>query len=125
VAVADNYAYITTGWSNTLYVVDVSNHAAPFAVGVGPFDMTSLAYPAGVAVAGNDAYVAAGNEGLRVILVSNPSAPVAVGFYNTPAYATGVTVVAGHAYVADSAGGFFILQYAPAAYLPILQKAAP
>ncbi len=37
-----------------------------------------------VVVVGNYAYVADGNAGLRIIDVSLPSAPIEVGFYDTP-----------------------------------------
>ena len=55
----------------------------------------------GVAVAGGYAYVADGLQGLRVIDVSTPSAPVEVGFVDTSGAAYGVAVAGGYAYVAD------------------------
>ena len=54
-----------------------------------------------VVVAGGYAYVAASEEGLRVIDVSTPSAPGEVGFVDTPDLALGVAVSGGFAYVAD------------------------
>jgi len=58
----------------------------------------------GVAVSGSRAYVADGEEGLRVIDIGNPSAPVEVGFVDTPG-AEDVAVSGGYAYVAG--GGAF------------------
>src|SRR4030042_1454371 len=52
----------------------------------------------GVAVAGGYAYVADDGGGLRVISVSTPSAPVEVGYYDTPGYAYGVAVAGGHSH---------------------------
>ncbi len=54
-----------------------------------------------VAVSGGYAYVADGSSaGLRVIDVSVPSAPVEVGFVDTPGIAGGVAVSGDYAYVA-------------------------
>ncbi|MCP4540848.1 MAG: hypothetical protein GY832_27240 [Chloroflexi bacterium] len=66
-----------------------------------------------VAVEGDYAYVAAGEQGLRVVDVSNPAIPTEVGFYNTPGDAHAVTVADGYVYVADWAGGLLILQFFP------------
>jgi hypothetical protein len=54
-----------------------------------------------VAVSGNYAYVADGNDGgLRVVNITNPVAPVEAGFYDTPGGAYGVAVSGNYAYVA-------------------------
>ncbi len=55
------------------------------------------------------AYVADGLEGLRIIDVGIPFAPVEVGFYDTPDYAWGVFVSNGFAYVADEGSGLRII----------------
>ena len=60
-------------------------------------------------VTGSHAYVADHSSGLRVIDVSTPSAPVEVGFLDTPAFASGVTVVGGYAFVADSYSGLRVV----------------
>ncbi|MBN1920197.1 MAG: hypothetical protein JW892_03050, partial [Anaerolineae bacterium] len=60
----------------------------------------------GVAVSGGYTYVADGyGGGLRVVDVSNPAAPVEVGYYDTPGSALGVAVSGGYAYVVDGYGG--------------------
>jgi pimeloyl-ACP methyl ester carboxylesterase len=65
-------------------------------------------YAFGVAVVGNNAYIASG-DGLRIINVSNPLVPTEVGFYDTPGYALGVEVVENYAYVADHASGLRVI----------------
>ena len=74
----------------------------------------------GVALAGDTAYVAAGDVGgLRVIDVSNPSAPREVSFYDTPDDAYRVAVPGDNVYVADGWGGLIILRFlSRRVYLP-------
>ena len=55
----------------------------------------------GVAVVGRLRLRRGRDAGLRVIDVSTPSAPVEVGFVETPGGAVGVAVAGGYAYVAD------------------------
>jgi len=94
---------------NRLWVVDVSNKAAPVVQG-------ELAMPAAVKdvvmnSSGSMAVVAVGSYGIKVIDVSNPAAPSVMGSYDTPGTAWGValnstgTVV----YVADGSGGFKVV----------------
>jgi len=67
---------------------------------VGGVDTPTDAY--GVAVAGNYAYVAAGEfGGLQVIDVTDPANPQLVGSVATPAVAWDVAVAGSYAYVAD------------------------
>jgi hypothetical protein len=54
-----------------------------------------------VAVAGNYAYVADWEGGLRVVNISNPASPFEVGFCDTPENAYTVAVSGNYAYVAD------------------------
>ena len=63
-----------------------------------------------VAVSGDFAYVADDTSGLRVISISNPSAPVEVGRYATDA--SGVAVSGDYAYVAAYGGGLRIINVA-------------
>jgi hypothetical protein len=114
VAVVDTYAYVANGQG--LQVVDVSDPTAPHEVS---FYETPI-YVEGVAVAGDPssgsgqvyALVADGyGGGLRVIDVSNPAAPVEVGFYNMSGAAVGVAAVGNYAYVAGKGAGLFILRY--------------
>jgi hypothetical protein len=92
---------------NGFYVVDATDGAAPHLVG-GIETNSSLVFKR-VAVAGSFAYVACGGAGLRVINISNPSAPVIVGAYDTPGFAQGVAVNGSYAYIADDSAGLRIL----------------
>jgi hypothetical protein len=55
------------------------------------------------------AYVAAAESGLRVVDVSDPATPVALGALNTPGNANGVAVSGGFAYVADGPAGLRVI----------------
>jgi len=59
------------------------------------------------------AYVAGWESGLRVIDVSTPSAPVEVGFLDTPGYANGVAVSGSYAYLADYSYGLRVIDVSP------------
>ncbi len=75
VAVQGNYAYI--GLGPRLVILDVSTPASPSLAG-----QTGIlpAVVRGLAVAGNYAYVAADDQGLRIIDVADPAHPTGVGF---------------------------------------------
>jgi hypothetical protein len=62
-----------------------------------------------VQVVGNYAYVADDSSGLRIIDISNPTAPILKGTYDTPNGASGVQVVGNYAYVADGSSGLQII----------------
>jgi hypothetical protein len=109
VAVAGQYAYITD--RNEVRILDVSNPAAPVQVGVHDDGIEGANWWANdVAVVGRYLYVAWG-FGLRMLDVANPAAPVSVGFYDTTGVAGDVAVAGNLAYVADGAGGLFILRH--------------
>ena len=63
----------------------------------------------GVKVVDGFAYVADGESGLRIIDVSDPSAPVEIGAVDTPGYASDVDVVDAFAYIADGTEGMRII----------------
>jgi hypothetical protein len=64
--------------------------------------------------------VAENLSGLRVIDVSNPAAPVELGSFITPGFATGVEVVGGLAYVASGTYGLWVIDVSnPAAPVEI------
>jgi len=116
-AVVGEYAYVAdthdtgSGYLYRLLIFNVSNVTHPSLTGVYNFTTT----PADVAVAGNYAYVANVDAGLRVIDVSNPSAPVEAGVY-TSSRADGVTVAGSYAYVAEAGWGLRIIDiYNPTA----------
>jgi hypothetical protein len=104
VFVQGHYAYIGVGPSLTIW--DVSEPASPTVLGKTaplPNDVSDLY------VSGGCAYVATLEDGLRVVDVSNPTAPIEIGFYNTPGVARGVTVAGGYAYVADGYSGLRVV----------------
>jgi hypothetical protein len=78
--------------------VDVSNPSVP--VKMASCDTRAPALD--VVAAGNYAYIAAGEAGLRVVDISDPNAPTEVGFYDTPGNAVGVDVVDSYVYLADT-----------------------
>lgn len=91
---------------------------------IGALDTLGTAHD--VAFANGRAYVADGSEGLRIIDVSNPAAPVELGSLDTPApsNAFGVDVAGTHAFLADGFGGLRIIDVSvPAA--PVLRASAP
>ena len=84
-------------------IVDVSDPSNPFRVGV--CELPSIAM--GVSLAGNYAYIAGWEHGLRIIDISDPTNPFEVGFCNQSGdYLFGVSVLGNYAYAADF-GGFF------------------
>jgi hypothetical protein len=66
-------------------------------------------YGRDVYVLGDYAYVADGDEGLRIIDVSDPSSPTPAGNCDTQDDARGVFVLGGYAFVADGSGGLQIV----------------
>jgi len=87
--------------------MDVSHASAPREIGA--YDTPGYAYS--VRTAGRHAYVADGEAGLRIINVSDPSAPQEIGHYVPPqGDVRGVDVVGSYAYVAAGyAGGLRVV----------------
>ena len=81
VFVAGNYAYVVSGLSNALEIVNVSNPAAPVHAGsISNGGDVKLNGPTSVFVAGNYAYVTSiYSNALEILDVSNPAAPVHAG----------------------------------------------
>ena len=104
VAVDGNYAYI--GVQTRLVILDITSPVAPVVVGQ---TMITTDLVAGLAVSSGYAYVANGSRGLRVLNVNNPTAPIEVGYYDTPGYASDVTISDGYAYVADGTSGLRVV----------------
>lgn len=107
VAVDGSHAYVAAG-NRGLYVVDVSDPAAPLIAG-------SLETPGNandVRVLGGFAYVADGTSGLRIIDVSSPSAPVLASAINSTGTFTDLVVTGGTAYVAAGSSGLQIFDVA-------------
>lgn len=87
VAVSGDRAYLASGPS--LVVLDISSAARPAALGrAAPLSDIIL----GVTVSGGYAYVAAGRDGLVVVDISNPAAPIRAGSYDPGGYVMAVAV---------------------------------
>ncbi len=86
-----------------LRVVDVTNPAAPIAIG-----QTSAFTPSTILdaeLSGNKVYAAASGQGFYIFDVSNPRRPNVLGSYDTPGTARSVALSGGYAYVADDTWG--------------------
>jgi hypothetical protein len=102
-SVAGDYVFVADGGG--FLVFDVSNLAAPSIIG--SFDRL---YVTGIDVVGDYAYLADAWSGLRIVDISNPSAPIEVGFYDLPGdSATDVVVAGNYAYVARVLNGLWII----------------
>jgi hypothetical protein len=64
-----------------------------------------------VVVRDGHAYVAAGDGGLRVVDISDPTSPIEIGYYDTPGWAQEVALADDYIYLADDAGGLLILHF--------------
>ena len=62
-----------------------------------------------LAIAGRYAYVADGDSGLRIVDITDPTAPNEVSAYDTPGFASGVAVAGRYAYIADGGSGLRIV----------------
>lgn len=127
--VADYYAYVANE-RRGLLIFDVSNPARPMEVGAyRPDEPTQFrdVYVARGPVADSGkvyAYVADAYNGLRVVDVSDPTEPVAAGFY--PGSAVGVRVVGDYIFVAAQTGGLMVLRFTPGltqwTFLPLVLR---
>jgi len=93
-------------------VINVSDPTDPTLVG--GYDTSGYAW--GVAVAGDNAYIADEGSGLVVVDVSDPTDPTFVGGYDTLSYAEGVTVAGGYAYAADGGNGLVVIDVSNKSY---------
>jgi len=119
VVVSNGIAYVADGYGG-VNLIDVKNPARARHVGwyVVPFDEKhskfteadkGLGAAFGIAVSGNYAYVAAFNQGMRIVDVSNPTRPVEVSDQPTPLWAYQVQVGGQYAYIGDYDGGLRII----------------
>lgn len=107
-ALSEDRAFIST--ASRFAVIDVSDPAAPY-------EIAALETPAGpISISRSRAYVAAGEEGLRIIDISEPSAPHEVGFLLLPsresngrAVAISVAVAGRRAYVGTQRSGLLVI----------------
>ena len=82
VFVSGNYAYVASGNSDALEIVDVTNPASPVHKGVitDGTDGARLLKPTSVYVSGNYAYVTSINSNaLEIVDITNPASPVHKG----------------------------------------------
>lgn len=119
VAVSNGIAYVADGYGG-VNLIDVKDPARARHVGwyVVPFDEKSskfteadkgLGAAFGIAVSGTYVYVAAFNQGMRIVDASNPGRPVEVSHQPTPLWAYQVEVDGGYAYIGDYDGGLRIV----------------
>lgn len=109
VGIKGDYAYL--GMQYRLGILNVSNPAAPTLMGMtGTWPDKVLGVD--VDSNGEHAYVAAGNEGLRIIDVTNKRAPIEIGYFNNaPAggYAWDVKLFGSRVFIADGGAGLQIV----------------
>jgi hypothetical protein len=114
-AVVGNLAFVPDGPSG-LQVIDVTVSTEPALIG--SVDDAPGNYIS-VTVAGDYAYVGDGFiEGLRVIDISNPVAPVQVSFYTTSVSVLGVVIVDDLAYMSNCISGLLVMDVSNSA-LPV------
>ena len=65
--------------------------------------------PKDIYISGYYAFIANGSDGLLILNLNVPSAPVEISSYNTPGYAYGVSVSGEYAYVADGSAGLRVI----------------
>jgi len=94
-------------------------HVGPVALGF----VELPGYANGVALSGEDAFVAAGSAGLQVVDVSDPEAPAIVSALDTPGNANDVALGDATAYIADGVGGLQIVNIANAEQPALLGNA--
>jgi hypothetical protein len=120
--VVGNYLYVADQ-RNGLDIIDISTPASPTHVGNFQTDKsgsnggTAYGDATGLDVVGGYAYVAAYQEGLYIIDVSNPAAPTQAGVYTNGDYAWTVRVNGNYAYLANYNSGLEVID--------VSNKAAP
>lgn len=103
------HAYMANGWDDGLYVLDVGDPTDPRVVSkmarVGSFGR-----PFDVALIDDFALVAERGDGLGILDISEPSAPVRIGNFKLPGSLASSVVVRGRtAYVGNESAGLVIL----------------
>jgi hypothetical protein len=122
VTIDGNYLYVGTETDNRLDIVDLSNPLLPQVVGsykpaTGGFNSTS-----GVAIKDGYAYIAEYHNGVRVINVKNPAAPVEVT--NLMGIdANDIKILGSYAYVSVRYQGFSVIDISNPQNIRIIGKA--
>jgi hypothetical protein len=116
-AVAGEGAYAYVGSGPRLVILNISDPTHPTVVGQtavlpGVVQAVVVAGDPSTGSGRRYAYLAAGEGGLRIVNIANPTAPTQVGFYATPGQARDVAVVGHYAYLADESSGLHIIDVA-------------
>ncbi|MDJ0762132.1 MAG: hypothetical protein QNJ97_04010 [Myxococcota bacterium] len=106
VHVGGDLAYVSTLYGEEISILNISDPTSPSHTGS---IYLPGGYTEGVFTVDHLAYVADGNLGLVIADVSNPSAPVIIGSFDTPGYTSNVYVDGMYAYLADGDNGLYIL----------------
>lgn len=104
VTIQGNYAYIGEG--PALTILDISNPSLPVVVGRSQPMPEIIEH---IVVAGQYAYVADSDGGLRIIDISNPTNPFEIGFFDTPYDAVDLDVSGNYVYLAEENYGIYVL----------------
>jgi hypothetical protein len=102
-AISNNLLYIVD--RDQLYLFNVSNPANPSFFGSYP----SLTDPKGISIAGDYAYIADGENGLRVLDIQNPANISEAGSLDTPDDLTDLVLSGDYAYLADASQGLRVV----------------
>lgn len=108
VKLAGHYAYVADYTS--MLVFDVVNPFNPV-LAAPPFYHTDAQFNALAYSNSGIIYSAEGPIGVETIGVGNPSSPVALGYYNTGDYSSGIAVSGNYVYLADGNSGLIVLSY--------------
>jgi hypothetical protein len=102
IAISGKYALVSAQSTGMVRVIDLSDPAHLYQAGAYGTPANVLA----IAIAGNYAYLAGGNDGLSIVDIANPTTPRQVSRYQPAGYgsARNITLVGNYAYLADSSG---------------------
>jgi hypothetical protein len=106
IALDGDYAYLAT--ADGLTVIEVANPAAMAETGSFVFDRLPAPLR-GVAVRGSFAFVAAGEAGLQVVELADPTHPRVVATYDSAGHTWDVALAGRYVYLADEYNGLRIL----------------
>jgi hypothetical protein len=118
ITIAGQYAYVPDGG---LHILDISDPLHPTEVGSAP----SPNFGFQIMVAGNYAFVAADNEGFRVLDISSPSSPFECGYYVPYAAMTPGVAVSGHYAFVSNVASLYVLDCSAALDAPATVGIAP
>ena len=101
--VHDDYLLIAEHGAG-LHILDIANPAQTAILGTFRSETAR-----GAAMRGTTAFLADGDDGLKIINASDPRRATLLGAVDTPGHAFGVSVAGDHAYVADRTGGLQVV----------------